>query len=68
MAAEIIPGSAPLTSGTAAASMRPRRMAAEIVSREIRHCLHVRASMRPRRMAAEIVAAEVEDARVRGLQ
>ena len=54
MAAEI-EGYTGAAVGTLYASMRPRRMAAEIADRAAEPSDRVLASMRPRRMAAEIL-------------
>ena len=50
------------------ASMRPRRMAAEIVAGHVGRPAGERASMRPRRMAAEIAIDRNQGRRVAVLQ
>ena len=57
MAAEIVDAARDEWEDLPAASMRPRRMAAEISANEPPRQERQHASMRPRRMAAEITAA-----------
>ena len=67
MAAEIH-GAAARVAGEAVASMRPRRMAAEIVLFAGEKIVGAPASMRPRRMAAEIARSPRVTFAARGLQ